>query len=78
MTLELGISVISLAVKAISVMRLLRIDENTTAHIRSIHGGGSANAVCDRVESLEQERASQQEKKVRACCADAYRPGGGS
>lgn len=80
---ELGISAISLAAKAITAMRLLRIDENTTANIGSIHGGESTNVVCDRVEvhmeirSLEQERAFQQVEEVRACCAEACRQGGG-
>jgi len=80
---ELGISAISLAAKAITAMRLLRIDENTTANIGSIHGGESTNVVCDQVEvhmeirSLEQERAFQQVEEVRACCTEACRQIGG-
>lgn len=78
-TPELGISAISIAAKAISSMRLLRIDESTTANIGSIHGGESTNVVCDRVEvhmeirSLEQERALAQLEEVRACCTEACR-----
>jgi len=80
---ELGISAISLASKAISAMKLLRIDENTTANIGSIHGGESTNVVCDRVEvhmeirSLEKERATKQLEEVRYCCIEACRQLGG-
>ncbi len=80
---ELGISAIAIAAKAIAAMRLLRIDETTTANIGSIHGGASTNVVCDRVDvhmeirSLEQERALAQLEEVRACCAEACRLLGG-
>lgn len=80
---ELGISAISIASKAIDAMKLLRIDEKTTANIGSIHGGASTNVVCDRVEvhmeirSLEQELAIRQLEEVRLCCAEACRQLGG-
>ncbi|HKM07913.1 MAG TPA: M20/M25/M40 family metallo-hydrolase [Sphaerochaeta sp.] len=80
---ELGVSAISLASKAIDSMRLLRIDDKTTANIGSIHGGESTNVVCDRVEvhmeirSLEQELAKKQLEEVRSCCAEACRQVGG-
>ncbi|HKM08331.1 MAG TPA: M20/M25/M40 family metallo-hydrolase [Sphaerochaeta sp.] len=82
-TPELGISAISIASKAIDSMKLLRIDETTTANIGSIHGGVSTNVVCDRVEvsmeirSLEQERAFRQLEEVRLCCSEACRQIGG-
>lgn len=80
---ELGISAISLAAKAISAMRLLRIDDKTTANIGSIHGGESTNVVCDKVEvhmeirSLEKKQANKQLEEVRSCCAEACRQVGG-
>lgn len=82
-TPELGISAISIAAQAIAAMRLLRIDETTTANIGTIKGGESTNVVCDRVDvhmeirSLEQERAFQELEKVRACCIEACRLLGG-
>jgi len=82
-TPELGISAISIAANAIAAMRLLRIDEKTTANIGSIHGGESTNVVCDKVEvsmeirSLEQERAFRQLEEVRLCCSEACRQIGG-
>jgi len=80
---ELGISAISIAAKAITAMRLLRIDEMTTANIGSIHGGESTNVVCDQVRvhmevrSLEQERAFKQLEEIRYCCTEACKEIGG-
>ncbi|MEW6548813.1 MAG: M20/M25/M40 family metallo-hydrolase [Spirochaetota bacterium] len=42
---EKGISAIYLAAKAVSEMRLFRIDEETTANIGSIEGGGATNII---------------------------------
>ena len=80
---ELGISAISIAAKAINAMKLLRIDEKTTANIGSIHGGTSTNVVCDQVgahmeiRSLEQESALKQLGEVRYCCTEACNEIGG-
>ncbi|MDY0289015.1 MAG: M20/M25/M40 family metallo-hydrolase [Sphaerochaeta sp.] len=80
---ELGISAISIAAKAINAMKLLRLDEMTTANIGSIHGGTSTNVVCDRVEvhmevrSLEQERSLKQLEDIRCCCTEACTEIGG-
>lgn len=80
---ELGISAISIAAKAIDAMKLLRIDDKTTANIGSIHGGESTNVVCDQVEvhmeirSLEQELATRQLEEVISCCDEACSQFGG-
>ncbi|AYE35461.1 M20/M25/M40 family metallo-hydrolase [Clostridium septicum] len=65
---EDGISAIQIASEAISNMKLLRIDENTTANIGKINGGVATNIVCPEViieaetrstviESLEKQTA---------------------
>lgn len=54
---EEGISAIGIAVDAMSKMKLLRIDENTTANIGSIHGGIATNVVCPKV-TIEAEARS--------------------
>lgn len=46
---ESGISAIQIAAEAISNMKLLRIDENTTANIGKISGGVATNIVCPEV-----------------------------
>ena len=46
---EEGVSAIEIASKAISKMKLLRIDENTTANIGKINGGIATNVVCPKV-----------------------------
>ena len=46
---ESGISAIQIAAEAIANMKLLRIDENTTANIGKINGGVATNVVCPEV-----------------------------
>lgn len=46
---ESGISAIQIAADAIANMKLLRIDENTTANIGKISGGVATNIVCPEV-----------------------------
>lgn len=46
---ENGISAIQIASEAINNMKLLRIDENTTANIGKISGGTAVNIVCPEV-----------------------------
>jgi tripeptide aminopeptidase len=46
---EEGISAIQVAASAISRMKLLRIDEETTANIGSINGGIATNIVCPEI-----------------------------
>lgn len=79
---ELGTCAISLASKAISQMKLLRVDEMTTANIGSIHGFGSTNVVCDLVQlhleirSLVRDRAFEHLRHIRQCCEQACSQGG--
>jgi tripeptide aminopeptidase len=46
---EEGISAIQVAASAINRMKLLRIDEETTANIGSINGGAATNIVCPEI-----------------------------
>lgn len=61
---EQGVSAIQMAAAAISRMKLLRIDGETTANIGSISGNGPTNIVCDRCE-LEAEVRSLEPAKLR-------------
>ncbi len=81
---ELGTCAISLASKAISQMKLLRVDEATTANIGSIHGFGSTNVVCDlvtahlEIRSLIRDGAFEHLRHIRQCCDEACTQGGGT
>ncbi|HPL54455.1 MAG TPA: M20/M25/M40 family metallo-hydrolase [Bacillota bacterium] len=74
---ESGISAIQVAARAIDKMKLLRIDEETTANIGSINGGGSTNIVCDKVEifmearSLVRSKVDAQVKHMLECIESA-------
>ncbi|MFK4436003.1 tripeptidase T [Paenibacillus sp. RC21] len=59
---EDGISAIQVASKAISNMKLGRIDKETTANIGSFEGGGATNVVCDFVLIRAEARSIVQEK----------------
>ncbi|APB75397.1 succinyl-diaminopimelate desuccinylase [Paenibacillus polymyxa] len=59
---EDGISAIQVASKAISKMKLGRIDKETTANIGSFEGGGATNVVCDFVLIRAEARSIVQEK----------------
>lgn len=59
---EKGISAITLAAKAISKMKLGRIDEITTANIGQFEGGKATNIVCDEVLILAEARSIDKEK----------------
>lgn len=80
---ESGISAIQMASEAISNMKLLRIDEETTANIGSIKGGEATNIVTPIVEVLAESRSLNGEKlKVQTdhmvkCCKDAADKFGG-
>ncbi|MDD3670416.1 MAG: M20/M25/M40 family metallo-hydrolase [Sphaerochaetaceae bacterium] len=80
---ETGISAISIAAKAIDSMHLLRIDEETTANIGTIHGGTNTNIVCDRVMAEVEVRSARQSKAlhhidhIRKCCQHAIDTIGG-
>ncbi len=60
---ENGISAIELAGKAISMLKLGRIDEETTSNIGKIKGGTATNIVAGYVE-LEGEARSHKEEKL--------------
>ncbi len=62
---EDGISAIEVASKAISLMKLGRIDHETTANIGKIEGGGPTNVVCDYVKIDAEARSIGQEKLDR-------------
>jgi tripeptide aminopeptidase len=62
---ELGINAIQVAARAIDNMKLLRIDEETTANVGTISGGSATNIVCDSVE-LKFEARSLVNEKVHA------------
>ncbi|MHA0855526.1 tripeptidase T [Paenibacillus sp. CMAA1364] len=59
---EDGISAIQVASKAISRMKLGRIDHETTANIGKFFGGGPTNIVCDYVQLDAEARSIIQEK----------------
>ncbi|WP_379128908.1 M20/M25/M40 family metallo-hydrolase [Paenibacillus sp. sgz500958] len=62
---EDGISAIQVASKAISAMKLGRIDNETTANIGKFAGGGPTNIVCDHVQLDAEARSIVQEKVDR-------------
>lgn len=76
---ENGISAIQAAARAIDKMKLLRIDDETTANIGRIRGEGSSNIVCDKVEmemearSLIGSKAEAQVKHMLECIENACR-----
>lgn len=67
---ENGISAIQVASRAIDRMNLLRIDEETTANVGTIHGGAATNIVADYVDvefecrSLNEEKLDKQIKHM--------------
>lgn len=74
---ENGISAISMAADAISSMKLLRIDAETTANIGSIHGGSATNIVASEVilqaeaRSLDNAKLKAQTDHMITCCSEA-------
>ncbi|MEW8973659.1 MAG: M20/M25/M40 family metallo-hydrolase [Tissierellaceae bacterium] len=80
---EDGISAIQIAAEAISNMKLLRIDEETTANIGSISGGEVTNIVTKEVEinaearSLKDSKLQEQTDHMVKCCEDAAEKFGG-
>lgn len=81
---ENGISAIQMASEAISKMKLLRIDEETTANIGVISGGQATNIVTKEVEihgearSLSNEKLQEQTDHMVKCCEEAAKKFGGS
>ncbi|HYF91925.1 MAG TPA: M20/M25/M40 family metallo-hydrolase [Symbiobacteriaceae bacterium] len=81
---EKGISAIQIAAVAISRMKLLRIDGETTANIGSITAEGPTNIVPEtckivaEARSLSQEKLEAQVADMRRCIEDAARELGGA
>ncbi|QAY66225.1 M20/M25/M40 family metallo-hydrolase [Paenibacillus protaetiae] len=57
-----GISAFEVAAAAIAAMPLGRVDEETTANIGKIEGGGATNVVCDYVKIVAEARSLVQHK----------------
>ena len=80
---EKGISAIVMASRAISRMKLGRINEETTANLGKISGGSGRNTVPERVEiegearSLMGEQLEDQIRHIRSAMEDAAREAGG-
>ncbi|MEA4847556.1 MAG: M20/M25/M40 family metallo-hydrolase [Clostridiaceae bacterium] len=76
---EKGISAIQAAARAIDRMKLLRIDEETTANVGSINGGSATNIVCDKVKiamearSLKRSKVDAQVNHMLECIDSACR-----
>lgn len=62
---EDGISAIQVASKAVSRMKLGRIDSETTANIGRFEGGGEVNIVTDTIKIFAEARSQVQEKMDR-------------
>lgn len=62
-TPDKGVSAINIAAKAISKMKLGRIDDYTTANIGKFHGGSATNIVADEV-VLEAEARSHNDESI--------------
>ena len=74
-----GINAIQVAAKAISAMRLGRIDDATTANIGVIQGGEARNIVPDKVylkgetRSLKRERLEEETRQMQFCLENTAR-----
>lgn len=81
---EKGVNAISLAARAIDQMKLLRIDETTTANVGTIHGGKATNIVAPECTVTLEVRAESDEKclahltHMEMCCIKAVGALGGS
>lgn len=80
---EEGISAIQIAAEAVTNMKLLRIDAETTANIGTFHGSTGTNVVCDEVtiiaeaRSLFNEKLDRQTKHMVECMEMAAKKFGG-
>ena len=81
---EEGVSAITLGAKAISNMKLGRIDEHTTANIGRFEGGKATNIVSDEAtivaeaRSLVREKLDHQIEQMKQACKEAEEEVGGS
>ncbi|MFC5531660.1 M20/M25/M40 family metallo-hydrolase [Cohnella yongneupensis] len=62
---EDGISAVQVASKAVSLMKLGRIDSETTSNIGRFEGGGEVNIVTDTIKIFAEARSQVQEKMDR-------------
>lgn len=80
---EKGVSALLIASRAICNMPLGRIDEETTANIGRIEGGGPTNVVCDKAvvyaecRSLVKEKMEEQAQKMKRAFEQAAAELGG-
>ena len=65
---ERGINAIQVAAEGVAAMRLGRVDDETTANVGRIEGGGATNVVPNAVR-LHGEARSHDEEKLAAQCA---------
>ncbi|MGI6045667.1 MAG: M20/M25/M40 family metallo-hydrolase [Eggerthellaceae bacterium] len=81
---EKGVSAIEMASKAISAMRLGRLDDETTANIGVIEGGRETNVVADlcvikgECRSFNEEKARQCREAMSEACLGAAESFGGT
>ena len=81
---ERGVSAVKIAAAAVSMMPLGRIDDETTANVGYIAGGGPTNIVPDHAEiraearSLDREKAERQIERMVAAAAEAAQRHGGA
>lgn len=81
---EKGISAIMMAARAIDCMKLLRIDEETTANVGVINGGSATNIVTPEVflkaeaRSLNNDKLDEQIKHMKSCFEEAASYYGGT
>lgn len=74
---EKGVDAVKILARAVSNMKLGRIDEATTANIGIVSGGKATNIVCDRIEIAAEARSTDMEKlkaqtdHMRACFEEA-------
>lgn len=79
-----GISAIYLAAQAVTRMKLFRIDEETTANIGNIEGGGATNIIPALVRmnaearSLSEDKLVRQIRQMKDACQEATSAFGGS
>ena len=81
---ETGISAISMGADALCAMKLLRIDEETTANVGSFIAEGAKNIVCDKAtlvfeaRSLSNDKLHTQTEAMKLALTNAARKHGGS
>ncbi len=74
---EKGVSALEVAAKAISNMKLGRIDDETTANIGVINGGRATNIVMDKLDMKAEARSHDPQKledevaHIEKCFEDA-------